>query len=222
MLKPKHIRKRLEFAQKFQHWTEADWGRVIFSDETKINRLGSDGRKWVWKRPRQIITPRDVAPTLKFGGGNLMLWGCISSSGVGHACRIDGQMNAELYTEILQGELLQSIEYFGRDVKDIIFQQDNDPKHTSRLASRWFESTSMELLDWPAQSPDLNPIENVWNYLKRKLDNYDAPADSIYQLWLRIEKEWEGIPTEYCRTLIDSMPSRVNAVLRSKGGYSKY
>ena len=85
-----------------------------------------------------------------------MLLGCISSSGVGHACRVDGQMNAELYTEILQSELLQSIEYFGRHVKDIIFQQDNDPKHTSRLAGRWFESTSMELLDWPAQSLDLN------------------------------------------------------------------
>jgi hypothetical protein len=222
MLKPRHIKQRLEFARKHEHWTEADWGRVIFSDESKINRFGSDGRKWVWKRPAQMITTREVMPTLKFGGGNLMLWGCISISGVGHACRIDGQMNGELYTQILQGELLQSIDYFGREVKDIIFQQDNDPKHTSKLANRWFNSTSMEVLDWPAQSPDLNPIENIWGYLKRRMASYDTPADSIHQLWLRVEKEWENIPAELCKILINSMTSRVQAVLKSKGRYTKY
>lgn len=151
-----------------------------------------------------------------------MIWGCISPSGVGHACRIDGDMNAELYVQILQGELLWSIDYFGREVKDIIFQQDNDPKHTSRLAYRWFNSASIEVLDWPAQSPDLNPIENLWSCLKRKMASYDAPAESIHQLWLRVEEEWENIPSELCKTLINSMPSRVQAVLKSKGGYTKY
>jgi transposase len=221
-LRLRHIKLRLEFAKKYQNWTEEDWGRVIFSDETKINILGSNGRKWVWKRPRQMISPKEVIPTLKFGGGNLMMWGCISCEGVGHACRIDGDMNAELYTQILQGELLESIDYFGRKVENIIFQQDNDPKHTSRLAYKWFNSASMEVLDWPAQSPDLNPIENLWSYLKRKLASYDTPADSIHQLWLRVEKEWEMIPIELCKTLINSMPCRIQAVLKSKGRYTKY
>ena len=71
-----HQRRRLEFALEHQHWTLDDWARVIWSDETKINRLGSDGRLWVWKRPGSALTEQHVNGTVKFGGGSLMVWGC--------------------------------------------------------------------------------------------------------------------------------------------------
>ena len=70
-----HRRKRLEFAERHQHWTVDDWKRVVWSDETKINRLGSDGRKYVWIRPGEGLTDRTVQGTVKFGGGSLMMWG---------------------------------------------------------------------------------------------------------------------------------------------------
>lgn len=221
LLLKRHREHRLEFAQKYEHWTKADWKRVVFSDETKINRLGSDGRSWVWKRPNQILYERDVTPTLKFGGGSLMLWACISSHGIGHACRIDGRMDAALYTQILEGELLQSIEYFGLRVEDIIFQQDNDSKHTSKMAIECLARNHISVLSWPPQSPDLNPIEHLWGYLKRTLAASDPP-DGIQELWSRVELEWEKISPSICCDLIDTMPERIQAVLKSKGGYTNY
>jgi acid phosphatase class B len=77
-------------------------------------------------------------------------------------------------------------------------------------------------MKWPAQSPDLNPIEHLWWYLKKKLDEYEIPPSSQHQLWERCETEWEKIPKEVCQNLIESMPRRVEAVLRVKGGHTKY
>ena len=77
LLSSAHRKKRLAFALKHQHWTVEDWKRVIWSDETKINRLGSDGQEYVWKKAGEPLGEREVKGTLKFGGGNLMVWGCM-------------------------------------------------------------------------------------------------------------------------------------------------
>lgn len=133
-LSPRHIKQRLDFALSHQNWTIEDWKSVIWSDETKINRLGSDGCKWVWRRPGDVIRANEIHGTVKFGGRNLMLWGCMTAEGVGYACRIDGRMDSTLYTSILSDELIQTINYYGLDKSRTIFQQDNDPKHTSQAA----------------------------------------------------------------------------------------
>ena len=127
-----HQKQRLDFAIAHQDWTVEDWKRVIWSDETKINRLGSDGRKWVWKKPGEALSGRIIEPTLKFGGGSLMIWGCFTWNGVGYACKIDGKMDADLYCQILEDDLQKTIDYYGLEADNIIFQQDNDPKHTSK------------------------------------------------------------------------------------------
>jgi transposase len=222
LLLPRHIKQRYEFALKYQYWTEEDWCRVIFSDETKINRLGSDGRKWVWKTPGSRITQQHVVGTVKYGGGCIMLWGCMTARGVGFMCRIDGRMDAELYTSILDDYVFPTLDYYEMDRDDFVFQQDNDPKHTSRMAQEWFEANEVELLDWPAQSPDINPIEHLWQHLKRKLADYETAPSSMHELWQRVETEWEKIPKEVCLDLIKSMPRRISAVLKAKGGYTKY
>jgi transposase len=222
LLQPRHVRQRHEFAIKYQHWTEHDWFRVIFSDETKINRLGSDGRVWVWKKTGAALTEQHVKGTVKFGGGNLMIWGCMTAHGVGLMCRIDGKMDAALYKEILEDEFLGTVEYYGMEKDKIIFQQDNDPKHTSKTAREWFKNHGVELLDWPAQSPDLNPIEHLWSHLKRRLSTYATEPKGMHELWERVEAEWEKIPKEVCIDLIRSMPRRVAALLKAKGWYIKY
>jgi hypothetical protein len=84
-----------------QHWTVEDWKRVVWSDETKINRLGSDERRWVWKMQGEGLSDRLVEGTVKFGGGNLMMWGCMLWEGPGFACKMDG----DLYIKIMQDEL---------------------------------------------------------------------------------------------------------------------
>src|SRR3954469_19792037 len=113
---------RLDFAISHKDWTVEDWKRVIWSDQTKINHLGSDGKKWVWKNKGEALNDQLVEGTLKFGGGSLMMWGCTTWEGVGYGCKIDGRMDAELYTQILEDELQQSLEYWGKEVADVIFQ----------------------------------------------------------------------------------------------------
>ena len=198
------------------------WRRVIWSDETKINHLGSDGTKWAWKKTGECLNERLVQGTLKFGGGSVMVWGCFMWEGVGYATKIEGRMDGELYRSILDEDLQNSIRYYQLDPAKIIFQQDNNPKHTCKKAKEWFENNGMTVLPWPAQSPDLNPIEHLWDYLKRKLGQYATAPNGILELWERIEKEWEDIPASECQKLIESMPRRVEQVLKAKGGYTKY
>ncbi len=221
-LSARHIKARLDFARKYSNWRIDDWKRVIWSDETKINRLGSDGRLWCWKKSGERLKRQHVKETLKSGGGSLMVWGCMLYSGVGWMCRIDGGMDAQLYTEILDSYVKQSAEYYELNPDQMIFQQDNDPKHTSRLARQWFQDHHVERLDWPAQSPDLNPIEHLWNHLKRQLNGYECQPKGMHELWERVETEWSKIPQEVCEGLVESMPQRIEEVLKAKGGYTRY
>ena len=110
-----HRRERLDFAITHQDWTVEDWKTVVWSDETKINRLGSDGRKWVWKRAGEGFSDRLVQGTQKFGGGSLMVWGCMLWDGVGYACKIDGKMDGELYANILEDEFQASLAFFNEN-----------------------------------------------------------------------------------------------------------
>lgn len=223
LLKKAHRQRRLAFAQYHSNWTVEDWKRVLWSDETKINRIGSDGRSYVWKKKGEPLSDRTTTTTVKHGGGNnLMVWGCMGWNGVGVLTEVQGLMNAEQYVDILDGGVVESMEKLDMDLDTAIFQQDNDPKHTSKKADKWFEDNDITVLGWPAQSPDINPIEHLWEHLKRQLNKYPKPPSGCHELWDRVVKEWNMIPPETCQKLIESMPRRVNAVLKAKGGHTKY
>ena len=100
-----HKKARLDFAESHQHWTVEDWKQVIWSDETKINHIGSNGKRWAWKKAGEGLSDRLVQGTVKFGGGSLMMWGCMTWEGVGMACKIDGRMDTDLYLQIMEDEL---------------------------------------------------------------------------------------------------------------------
>jgi len=103
----------------------------------------------------------------------------------------------------------------------VVFQQDNNLKHTSRLAKIWFEEHEVDVLEWPPQSTDLNPIDHLGFELKRRLQLYEEEPTSMYELWERVQETWNSIPVETCVNLIESMPRRVNAVIKSKGWIHK-
>ena len=222
-LKKEHRQNRLQFARTHLNWTVEDWKRVLWSDETKINWIGSDGRVYTWKQKGEPLNDRTTTPTFKHGGGNnLMVWGCMGWNGVGVLTEVQGIMKAEQYCEILDGGVVESFEQLEMAEGERYFQQDNDPKHTSKAATKWFKDNDINVLGWPAQSPDFNPIEDLWMHLKTKLNGYPKPAKGVHELWERVEEEWNKIPPETCQTLIESMPRRLQAVIRAKGGHTKY
>lgn len=221
-LKACHKKARLKWANFYKGWTVDDWKYVVWSDETKINIWGSDGVTYCWTRPGDPIMPHHLDLTVKHGGGSLMLWGCISSKGAGNIHQIQGKMDADMYCKILDEQVDNSFELWNFDKEETLYQQDNDPKHTSKLAQKWFIDNHVNLLPWPSQSPDLNPIEHVWHQLKLRLSLYPTRATSIRELWNRCEVEWAKFTPELCQRYISSMPARVQAVIEAKGGHTKY
>jgi transposase len=222
LLSLRHRKARLEFANSHKDWTVDDWYKVVWSDETKINCWGSDGREWCWKYRGEAISNRICQPTIKHGGGSLIVWGCMTVKGIGYLTKIEGNMDANLYCEILKDELANTLSYYDLEVEDIIFQHDNDPKHTSKKAKACLNEMGLKVLAWPAQSPDLNPIEHLWGHLKHCLSARKTQPTGMLDLWERVQEEWEGISQETVKNLIDSMPCRIKAVIKAKGGPTKY
>src|SRR3990167_1351000 len=197
-LTEKHKKARLAFAKKYESWTSDDWKNVIWSDESKFNLLNSDGKEYHWTNRPEELTEDGITPTLKFGGGGIMVWSCLTwhgmktndfvsfssqFSGVGYSCKIDDIMDADLYVQILKSELMNSIKYYELDQDEIIFQQDNDPKHTSKLAKDALEDLNLNVLEWPSQSPDLNPIEHYWGHVARELKRRTGLIPNKDELW---------------------------------------
>ena len=223
LIKRTNQKKRLEWAKKHRDWTVEDWNKVIFSDETKINRWGSDGAQITWKHKDDPLRPHNYQTQLKGGGGSMMVWGCMTSSGVGYACRIiEYPMKSELYTHILDTSYKDTLEHFSLSNEEVIFQQDGDTKHTSKLTKKWLADNGINYIqDWPANSPDLNPIEHLWHHVKLKLDAYDTKPKNMDELWDIFDAEWNKFTKEDMKKYYESMPKRIEEVIKAKGGYTK-
>ncbi|EIE91717.1 hypothetical protein RO3G_16428 [Rhizopus delemar RA 99-880] len=215
------MKERYEFARAHLSWTIDDWKKVIFSDEAKVNRIGSDGLQWTWTNGDKL-KDFQVQHMIKHGGGSLMLWGCLTWHGVGYLSNIKGSINSDFYIGILEDELMKTIDWYDLEKEDIIFQQDNASIHTAKKVSEWLDNNNITVLRWPSHSPDLNPIENLWSILKRRLLQYEKQPDGMLELWSRVENVWESITQNECQKLIESMPKRIKAVYNAKGGHTKY
>jgi hypothetical protein len=141
---------------------------------------------------------------------------------VGVLTEVQGIMDKVQYCEILDEGVVESFEKLEMAEGARIFQQDNDPKHCSNLATKWFEDNNIQVMTWPAQSPDMNPIEHLWIVIKKALKTYPTPPKGVHELWDRVVVEWNKIPPETCQNLIESMPRRMEAVISAKGGHTKY
>lgn len=150
------------------------------------------------------------------------MWGCMMWEGVGKCCRITGHMTAAMYIKILEEGLLESLQKFGKSVSDIVFQHDNDTKHAAKITKYWLHDRGFEVMQWPPQSPDLNPIEHLWGEVKRAIASDGSDATNLNSLWQKTESTWNAIDPAKCSKLVSSMPHRIAAVLKARGGYTKY
>lgn len=221
-LRPHHIRARLAFAEQRLEWAQSEWDRIVFSDESKFNLFASDGRQYCRRRPGEAYLPRCVRQEVKHGGGHVMVWGCITAAGTGRLYRIEGNLNAVGLCAIYDEALLGTLEDWQLTPETVIFQQDNDSKHKSKLAARWLGDHHINLLEWPSSSPDLNPIENAWDQLDKAVRARNPLPRNAEEMWAALQEEWAKLDFSYIRALYTSMPRRVAAVVEAKGCHTKY
>ena len=137
-----------------------------------------------------------------------MHWGCFSWQGVGPIVPIKGSITGTSYVGILQKHAtLTFMCMFPR--RNGWFQHDNARPHTAKISLEFLEGSGMRVLDWPAQSPDLNPIENLWAIVKRSIRQREKPPSNVGELEKYVQAAWKAIPLTTIRNLIDSMPQRI-------------
>ena len=153
-----------------------------------------------------------------------MVWGAISVHGVSRLHIVEGTMRQDQYWKVLETRLLpQILEWFGAGAADVTFQQDSAPCHTAKKVKEFIKKQGLRLLDWPGNSADMNPIENIWKMLKDKM-NKETVSTNKRQLIEKLLEVWfhDQQLKEHARLMITQMPERVSAVIKARGGWTKY
>ncbi len=164
LLNHRQRQRRLTWAKEKKNWTVAQWSKVLFSDESKFCISFGNQCPRVWRKGGEAHSPSCMKSSVKFPQ-SVMIWGAMSSAGVGPFCFLKTNFTAPVYQEILEHFMLPSADQLFKDA-DFIFQQDLAPAHTAKSTKSWLNDHGVGVLDWPANSPDLNcPI------VKRKMRN---------------------------------------------------
>jgi len=211
LLTAAHKLARLRFARR--RWTMQDWKRTVFCDESGI-RLYLD-TPGAWVRDGEEPDPKDTKkyqPSIK-------VWAAVSWNGKTNLIKVEKNMRADNYIDLLRTELLPWANAAHPAGWKLL--HDGDGSHTAAKTRKWIKDEKMDVIDpWPAHSPDLNIIENVWGMLKERLGYLDIR--SIDELWRSAQSVWNQIGLQEVRNCVESMPRRLRAVVEAQGGHTKY
>lgn len=221
VVKEVNRKKRLSWCREKRWWTvQQHWKKFIFSDESKI-MIGHDERVYVWRKCGEGWRP-DLVPSANVKPKyEAMIWGSITFNGVCTISDVRGNINSEKYQEILENNLWPVLaRHF--PTGSYLFQDDNAPVHRSRSTMDYIARNHIKSMSWPAQSPDINIIENIWLYLKRKLQCRKSRINSNADLFREVQAIWMDITVDYVQSLYKSIPKRILQVIKLKGHLTKY
>ena len=211
---------RLTWCQRHASWTVEDWQKVLWSDESTFSQFQQSRNCRVWREPNDEWSTSCLSATVKHSP-SIMHWGCFSWHGMGPIVPLRCSVTGAAYVDTLRRHAVPTFRrmYPGGDGW---FQHDNATSHTSKVAKEFLAKSGMQVLDWPAQSPDINPIENLWAIVKQSIRQQKKQPTNLAQLERCVKAVWKTIPKETIRNLIDSMPRRIQAVIAARGGPTKY
>jgi len=196
------------------------WNLVAFSDEKRFC-LTSDSPQRVWRRKNERFHRDCIANTRKHGGGGIMVWRVITRNGPGDLRLCEENVDRFYYRRILHENVAPTMKrMFTRPDLAIFHQQDNARPHTAKICQEAIEELNLKILPWPANSPDMSPIENLWSYLANKLKGKEFRNKN--ELFAAVSEEWDRIPMDLIHKLYDSMPDRINALLKAGGQHTRY
>lgn len=211
------IDKRLLFAKKYVNNAEI-WRSITFSDEADLFSYKS-GRWWLRRYRGESLAAYYNTPT-RWDPRTIKVWGCICYNRVGILVRYDDTMNSDKYVSILNSYLLAEFSKLrgSRTRQGVLtYQHDNAPAHSANNTKKWLKNNHIETLIWPPYSPDLNPIENLWGIIKRKLYEKDSKLKTADDVWKATQKIWHKELNDYIEKLYEGMPKRMKEVVDRKG-----
>ena len=220
-LTARHRRNRLLFARQHVMWTRARYRNVLFTDESKFNLMYHDGRRRVWRQRNERFKDCCVSEHNRFGGGSVLVWGGISYDGATDLYVIrDGSLTGARYRDEIIHDIVRP--YAGAVGPDFVLMDDNARPHRARVVTQYLNNEGIEQMEWPANSPDLNPIEHAWDMLQRRVSARQQQPQTLQELENALNQEWRRIPQADFRKLISSFPKRCREVITARGGHTHY
>ena len=212
--------QRLAFAQKYCGWTIKEWERVVWTDESTFE-VGKNSRQvHVWRNAYERYSSSCIVPTFKSGRTSLMIWGAFAGGQKSQLVFMPkDRRSAKDFVEVVYNvELL----HFMSRVPQGLLMEDGALVHRSKVCEQWRQIHLLEKLDWPANSPNLNPTENISKILKDVVQHGPICPKHLDDLKVVIEREWRLINGTKLLQLCHSMPSRLQAVIEANGGHTRW
>ena len=213
---------RLAWAWDHVTWTQNDWAAVLFTNESRFCVDFTDRRARVWRMPNEHFAPVCVAEHDLFGGGSVMVWAGISAQGKTNLHVIDNgtlTMALRYVNEILDVYVRPYADAVG---ENFILMDDNARAHRASITDHYLEQATIVCMEWPARSPDLNPIEHAWDILQTAVSSRPVQPASVQELRQALLEEWDQIPQYKIRRLISSMRRRCQVVIEAQGHHTRY
>lgn len=207
---------RLRWATNHNFWNEGRWNRVLFTDESRFRLHVNDGRLMVWRKRGQRFNPRFISERVAAGGGSVHVWGAIWHGGKSPLRILRNTVNGLRYCDTLQ-----TIFEIPNLPMNWVLQDDNARPHRCNLVNEFKNARGIRsLTSWPPNSPDLNPIEHLWDYIGKRVQA--RIPRSLQQLELFLQDEWNNVPQAFIDNLISSMRRRIGEVIVARGGNTRY